>query len=188
LANSVQLFVFAHVDRHERVGLACLHFDRVVVDLARTGDGGHARRGLRDEARVVVRRVLLHHLLEVEHDRVGVDVAAVVELRAAADLEDPLRLVLRVDRVALRETRDHRRGLVGRREVPLREAVEHRDAGEAVAFEARVGLAGGGRNIGRGHADAQHRLRGSGSGREQAGGEQSEQLDSRHGSPLVLDD
>ena len=54
---------------------------------------------------------------------------------------------------------DHHARLVGRRQVPHRQRVVHGEAGEAVALKALIGLAERARNIGGGHADAQHRLR-----------------------------
>ena len=53
---------------------------------------------------------------------------------------------------------DHHARLVGGGQVPAGERVIHGDAGEAVAFKTLIGLAERARNIGSGHADAQHGL------------------------------
>ena len=47
-------------------------------------------------------------------------------------------------------------GLVGRGQVPAGQRVVHGEAGEAVALKTLIGLAQRARNIGSGHADAQH--------------------------------
>ncbi len=101
---------------------------------------------------------LVEHFLEVEDRRVGVESGAVVELHAFAQLEHPLGLVFGVHRPALGETGDDHAGFLGRREIPHGERIEQREPGEAIAFEAAVGLAGGRGNVGCGHADARGRL------------------------------
>ena len=146
------------VDRQKRIRLTRRHFHRRVVDLARTGQRRHARQGLADQTRVVMRCVLLQHLLEIEHDRIGVDVGAVMKFRALAQFENPLGLVLRIHRPALGQTGNHHRRFLRRRQIPHRQAIKQSPAGEAVALKAGVRLAGGGGDVGGGHADAQRAL------------------------------
>ena len=57
--------------------------DRVIVDLAVAGEEGVARLRHRRAGRVELRRVLLEVAVEVPDRRIGVEIAAVVELHAA---------------------------------------------------------------------------------------------------------
>ena len=87
---------------------------------------------------------------------------AVMELHALAQLEDPLASCRRprpphsVARPGLMSD-----GCVGPATGPSSPARRRSCSPEAVALEALVGLAGGQRNVGRCHADAQRALRGS---------------------------
>ena len=78
-----------------------------------------------------------------------------MELDTGTQLEDPLGLVLGVDGPRGGKRRDEHAGSVGLGEVPLRERVVDRDAGEPVALEALIWLAQRTGNVGGGHGDAQ---------------------------------
>ncbi len=99
-----------------------------------------------------------------------------MELHTGTQLEDPLGLVGIVHLPFRGKARNEHGGLVERREIPGRERIIHRDAGEAIAFEALVGLAVGAGNVRRRHADAQQlflRARKTCHGREGKAGKQA---------------
>ena len=146
------------IDRQQRVGRGRGQLDGHLVDRLGAAQVRHARGRDADLAGVEMRCVLLQHLLDVPHHGVGVEVRAVVEFHARAQLEDPFGLVGRRDRPFGRDAGDHHARLVGGGEIPGGEALIHRVAGEAVALETLVGLADGLWNIRRRHADA-HGLR-----------------------------
>ena len=146
------------VDRDEAVRLLGGQLDRVVVDLARRHQVRHAADGDADLVGREVRRLLLEDLLDVPDDGIGLQVGAVMELHALAQLEDPLGLVGRIDGPFGGEARDQHARLVGRRQVPVREGVEQRNAGEAVALEALVRLPCGAGNVGGRHRHAENFL------------------------------
>ena len=147
------------IDRQQRFRRRGGQFDGHLVDLARAAQVGMREAVTPTWLGVEMRRVLLQHLLDVPDHRVGVEVGAVVEFHAGAQLEDPLGLVVRRRRPFGREAGDDHARLVGRGQVPQRETLVHGVAGEAVALEALVGLAEGARDVGGGHADPDHGLR-----------------------------
>jgi hypothetical protein len=74
---------------------------------------------------------------------------------------------------------------IGLRQIPLRQRVVHRDAGEAVALETLVGLAERARDVGRGHRDAQDLLLRVGAGEGQREHGEDEQAAQRAGVLVV---
>jgi hypothetical protein len=74
---------------------------------------------------------------------------------AGAKLERPFLLVGIIDFPFGREPGDDDARLVGGGEVPHRQPIIHRQAGEAVALKTLIGLAQRARNVGGSHADAQ---------------------------------
>lgn len=131
---------------------------RVLVDRLEARDRRDARAPLRRLARIVLRRLVVQDLFQIPHRRLGGEIAAVVEFHALAQLERPLGLVGLVDRPRRREAGNEVGGLGGRAQVPVDETVIDRIAGEPHALATVVGLAGGERNVRRGHADAQGAL------------------------------
>ena len=84
------------VDRHVgEVGGRLLGLDRhrVVVDLAVGGEDRHPGAGHAGGRRLELRAAVLEVAVEVPDHRVGVEVGAVVEFHAAAEVEDPGLLV-----------------------------------------------------------------------------------------------
>ncbi len=144
------------VVRQEGVRLGRGQLHRQVVDLARRAQRRHPRCGHADLAGVELLRGLVQHLADVPHDRVGVEGRAVMELDVGAQLEDPSGLVLGVHLPFGRKPGDQQARAVALAQIPLRQAVIHRNAAEAVALEALVRLAERSGNVGRGHADAQY--------------------------------
>ena len=102
-----------------------------------------------------MRRVLVEELLEVPDHRVGIEIGAVVEFHAAAQLEHPLGLVLRGDVVLFREIGDLGWDLLVLRYVPVDQQVEDRPAGPTEARAALRRLARGRRKLRDADADAQ---------------------------------
>ena len=143
------------IDRQEAVRLLGGQFHRHVVDLARRGQGRHARCGDADLARVELRRILLEHFFDIPDHGVGIERRAVMEGDAGTQLEGPFLLVGIVDFPFGREPGNDDARLVGGGQVPHRQRVIHGEAGEAVALKALIGLPQRARNIGSGHADAQ---------------------------------
>ena len=140
--------------------------DRVVVDLAIARDEGVAR--LRDRAarRIELLGVLLEVAVEIPDRGVGVEIAAVMELHALAQVEDPFRLVVRVLLPSLGQARPDVGQLVRALQVPQHEPLEDGVAKEAHALIAVVRCAGRSRHVGRGHRDPQGSPRQCRSGRE----------------------
>ena len=104
---------------------------------------------------IELRRLVVQDLLEIPDHDGGVEVGAVMELHALAQLEDPALAVALDRRPFGGETRLDVGEHVGLGEVPVHQRVVDRVAREAETFEALVGLAGGLRDVGRCHADAQ---------------------------------
>ena len=129
--------------------------DRVVVDLAVARNEGVAR--LRDSAarRIELLGVLLVVAIEVPDRGVGVEITAVMELHALAQVEDPFRLVVGVLLPSLGQARPDVGQLVRALQVPQHQPLEDGVAKEAHALIAVVRCAGRHRHVGRGHRDPQ---------------------------------
>ena len=78
-----------------------------------------------------------------------------MKLNARAQGENPAALILRVNVPLGRQPRHQAAGLFSLREIPFNEGVVERNAGEAIALKALIGLAEGQRDIGGGHGDPQ---------------------------------
>ncbi|MEY9756525.1 hypothetical protein ABIE73_003920 [Bradyrhizobium yuanmingense] len=154
--------------------------------LLRGGQRRHARGRDADLAGVELRRILLQHLLDVPHHRVGVERRAVMEGDAGAQLEDPFGLVGIVDLPLGGKAGDHHARLVGRGQVPAGQRIVHGEAGKAVALKTLIGLAERARNIGSSHADAQHSF-GSRHPRPCSCAAKRQQRDQRRPCVVVLD-
>jgi len=96
---------------------------------------------------------------EVEDDRIGVEIGAVVKFDAFAQVEEPSGVIRFVDFPAGGEPRRDLGGLVGVVEIPLDQRVKGGNTEKAVAFATVVGNAARRRDVGSGHPDAQNLLR-----------------------------
>ena len=142
------------------------------VDLFGVGEVGQvgARQG--ELLRVPLRRLFVE-AAEVPHDGVGVEGAAVMELHAVAQGEQPTLVVLGVDVPLGGEAGLDGGGLIGAAEVPVDERVVQAEADEAESLEALVGGAAGGGDVARGHGDGEDALcPGCCGGQQQCGGGQ----------------
>ena len=146
------------VDRQQAVRFRGEQRHRVIINLFRAAQRWHAGRRDANLARVIMRRFAIKDLAHIPHHGIGVEIRPVMEFHAATQAKHPARLVIGIHRPFGRKTGDHHGRLIGRRQIPHRQAVKQRNAGEAVAFKALVGLAIGQRNIRRRHADAQRTL------------------------------
>ncbi|MCY1225622.1 hypothetical protein D9M72_378220 [compost metagenome] len=151
----------------ERIRLRGDQLDGEVVDLPCRAQRRHARGSHADLAGIELPGGLVQHFADVPNHGVGVERGAVVELDARAQLEYPSGLVGGVDLPFGGQARDQQAGAVAPGQVPLGEAVVHRDAGEAVALKTLVGLAERARDVGGGHADAQHLVGMGGTGQRE---------------------
>ncbi len=165
MANSAQLFDLLPLrragDQHagQQIGQEAERIlggddDGLVVDLLerihhRHG-GAHDRRG----RRIVLRRLVVVDAAEVPDHRIGVELRAVMELHALANVADPAQRIGLVGMPGGEQPGRDVGKLVGVREVPVDDRVVGGIAEEAEPFAAVVGNAVGGRQICRGHADA----------------------------------
>jgi hypothetical protein len=132
--------------------------DRIVVDLAVARDPRVAGAGKSTAGRIGLRRVRLEITVEVPDYRIGVEVAAVVKLDAAPQVEDPFRPVVLVLLPAFGEPRPDLRELVGPCQIPQHQPFKDRVTEKSQALEPVVGRAGGRRHVGGGHRDPQRPL------------------------------
>ena len=144
------------VQGQEGIGFAGGQLNRQLVNLAGAAQGGHARSGHAHLAGVKVNGIFVQHFLHVPDNRIGVDGRTVMELDAGAQFEGPLGFVGGIHRPRGGQAGDQHAGGIGLGQVPLRQCVVHRDAGEAVAFKTLIGLTQGAGNVGGGHGNAQH--------------------------------
>ena len=107
----------------------------VVVNFLCAGEGRHARQGVADLTRGVLRRHFIQYLIHVPDDGVG------VHLRPQG--ENPAAGILRIDVPLGRQPRHQTAGLFTLRQIPLHQRVVQRDAGKAVALIALIRLAKG---------------------------------------------
>ena len=143
-----------------RVGVERGHLDGVIVDLAVALQRKEPAAHLCGLLRIELRSGLVIDLLHVPDDRVGIEIRAVVELHAFAELERPPGLVLVIHAPFGGETGGERRRDLGIVELPVDEGVVHRIAHVTITFAAAVRLPGRERDFRKRHADAQRfRLR-----------------------------
>ena len=115
----------------------------VVVNFLCAGEGRHARQGVADLTRGVLRRRFIQHLIHVPDDGVGVHLRPIMKLHPRTQGENPAAGVLRIDVPLGRQPRHQTAGLFTLRQIPLHQRVVQRDAGKAVALIALIRLAKG---------------------------------------------
>ena len=134
-------------------------FDGVVVDLGVARDRRQAGLHLRALALVELRRLVVQHLVEIPDHRVGIEVAAVMEFDALAQVKRHLVLSLSSTFHSVARPGTSLPGRSDDVHFPGNQRIVDRIGGELIGAGAAIRLAGGQRDVGHRNAVAHHGFR-----------------------------
>ena len=128
--------------------------DGEVVELLVAAHHGNAGARNRRARRLILRARAVEIAIEIPDHGIGVEVRAVMEFHAVAQMEDPDLGVLRSCSPSLGKPGTQRRQAVGPGQIPQHQPLENRVTEEAHPLKTVVGQPGWRGNVGRRHGDA----------------------------------